>query len=67
MQVYDDRFQAESGWNCNSILIIGASGGLLKKKSVAMHGNMNVKNAVAVPTVRKLLFRCLILCSSGFQ
>ena len=27
MQVYDDRFQAESGWNCSS----------------SMHGNMNVK------------------------
>jgi hypothetical protein len=39
MQVYDDRFQAELGWNC----IISASGWLFKKKSIAMHGNMNVK------------------------
>jgi len=23
MQVSDDRFQAESGWNCSSILIMG--------------------------------------------
>jgi len=22
MQVFDDRFQAESGWNCSSILIV---------------------------------------------
>jgi hypothetical protein len=35
MQVFDDRFQAESGWN--------ASCWLFKKKSITMHGNMNVK------------------------
>jgi hypothetical protein len=32
MQVFDDRFQAESGWNCRSIL-----------KSITMHGKMNIK------------------------
>jgi len=26
MQVFDDRFQAESGWNCSSILILLGSG-----------------------------------------
>ena len=26
MQVYDDRFQAESGWNCSSILTLLGSG-----------------------------------------
>jgi len=26
MQVFDDRFQAESGWNCNSILTLLGSG-----------------------------------------
>jgi hypothetical protein len=80
VQVYDDRFQAESGQNCleavtknlhetyqcrmysrellmmgredarnmwslitESIWIISASGWLFKKKSITMHGNMNVK------------------------
>jgi len=47
IQVFDDSFQAESGWNCSSILteqiwIISASGWLFKKKSITMHGNMNV-------------------------
>ena len=32
MQVFDDRFQVESGW-------------LFKKKSVTMDGNMNVNSA----------------------
>jgi hypothetical protein len=42
MQVSDDRFQAESGWNKTGI--ISASDWLLKKKkSITMHGNMNVK------------------------
>ena len=35
MQVSDDRFQVESRWNC-------ASGWLFKKKSITMHGNMNL-------------------------
>jgi len=35
MQDFDDRFQAESGWN--------ASCWLFKNKSIMMHGNMNVK------------------------
>ena len=26
MQVFDDRFQAESGWNCSSILTLLESG-----------------------------------------
>jgi len=26
MQVFDDRFQAESGWNCSSILTLLGSG-----------------------------------------
>jgi len=26
MQVFDDRFQAESGWNCNSILTVLGNG-----------------------------------------
>jgi hypothetical protein len=58
VQVYDDRFQAESGWNCSSILTPCpkhvefydrinwkncASGWLFKKKSITMHGDMNVK------------------------
>jgi hypothetical protein len=50
MQVSDDRFQAESAWNCSSMLIllgiigiISASGWLFKKKSIMIHGNMNVK------------------------
>jgi len=33
MQVSDDHFQAESGWNILKF----------KKKSIMMHGNMNVK------------------------
>jgi len=52
MQVFDDCFQAESGWNCPkhvefynriNIWIISASGWLFKKKYITMHDNKNVK------------------------
>jgi len=36
---FDDRFQAELGWNW----IISAFGWLFKKKSITVHGNMNIK------------------------
>jgi len=39
MQVYDDRFQAESGWNW----IITASGCLFKKNCITTHRNMHVE------------------------
>jgi hypothetical protein len=48
MQVFDDRFPAESGWNFSSILtllgIISASGWLFKKKCITTHGNVNVNS-----------------------
>jgi hypothetical protein len=40
MQVSDDLFQAESGWNYSSILTVS---GWLFNKSIMMHRNMNVK------------------------
>jgi len=47
MQVFDDPFQAESGCSILTLFgiiwIISASGWLFKKKSITMHGNMNVK------------------------
>ena len=46
MQVFDDRFQVKSGWN--AVGIISAYGWLFKKKSIAMHGNMNVKIIIII-------------------
>ena len=54
MQVYDDPFQAESGWNLrfhpeqNKFGIISASDWLFKNNSITMHGKMNVKRNMAL-------------------
>jgi len=37
MQIFDDRFKAESGW-------------LFKKKSITMHGNTNVNKYMYIST-----------------
>jgi len=62
MQVFDDRFQAESGWNCFhsvfvllriEILILGSGGIvwqllLLFGIIITTHGNMNARTGVVI-------------------
>jgi hypothetical protein len=62
MQVFDDRFQAELGRN--AVGIISAYGWLFKKKSITMHGNMNVKLLLLLLSL--LLLLLLLLSSSLF-
>jgi hypothetical protein len=59
MQVSDDRFQAESGWNVQfhpdsawKLGILSASGWLFRKKYITMHGSTNVKLVIFAEFIR---------------